>query len=311
MISTSTPLAAASGSLALAIVGWALAPVMIRYLSTEYDPFTHIFFRYIATSSTLVVVCAIWFRAEVRAMLRKPRVILALVSLNMTQQVLWTYGCYGASATMAQLITKLSVILVIIFSFIFFHEERRVIANPLFGLGALCSFVGLVALLLDDPASFSFTWTWATLFLLLTATCWAVYTVWAKHLVTDAHPVALFAVMAVTSTMCFAGLAAVLGDIGRIRHVPLDHVAIFFFSGTLPLALAHPCYFYAQKHLGAALSGAVQLAVPLITFVVAIAIWPDEWLKPTQWVGAALLLGGTAIVILVGQRKRPVASTQD
>ena len=301
----------AGAGLAVAIMGWALAPVFIRYLSTSYDPFTHIFFRYLATSSTLLVVCAVWFRTEVRRMLRRPRMILVLTALNVAQQILWTYGCYGSSATMAQLITKLSVVLVILFSFVFFREERRVIANPLFGVGALCSFVGLTALLLEDPAALRFTWNWPTLFLILTAVCWAVYTVWAKHLVTDAHPVALFGVLAVASTVCFAVLAALLGDIGQIRRVPPGHAAIFFFSGVLPLALAHPCYFYAQKHLGAALSGVTQLTVPLLTFLVAIFLWADEWLRPTQWVGAALLLGGTAMVILVGQRKRPVASTQD
>lgn len=310
-MTTANPRTAAAFTLALAILGWALAPVMIRYLSTDYDPFTHIFFRYIFTSATLAAVCVIGFRSEVCALARRPGPILGLVALTVAQQILWTYGCYKASATMAQLITKLSVILVILFSFMFFREERRVIANPLFGLGALCSLAGLAALLLDDPAALTFTWDAATLILVLTATCWAVYTVWAKHLVTGAHPVALYAVVALTSTVCFAGLAIVFGDIGQITRIPLDHALIFFFSGTLPLAVAHPCYFHAQKHLGAALAGVLQLSVPLITFLVAIAVFPDEWLKPAQWAGAALLLGGTAIVILVGQRRRPVPSTQD
>jgi hypothetical protein len=64
---------------------------------------------------------------------------------------------------------------------------------------------------LDDDGVVGVALDFPTL-LLLTATLWAVYTVWAKHLVPDVHPVPMFTVLSVYTPIGFAVLAYVTGN---------------------------------------------------------------------------------------------------
>ena len=283
--------------LMVAVCGWALAPIFIRQLSTVYDPHTQNLLRYASAALPLLLISVIWFREDLAAAFRGYKGMLGIAALNVVQQHVWTLGCAGSTATTAQLVTKLSIVFIILFSFFLFHEERSVIKSRIYQFGTLLSFAGAAAVISDNPASIVPNLDFPTLMLLATAILWAVYTVWAKHLVMNVHPVPMFTVLSVYTTIGFAVLSPATGDISRLVTAGWQPAVIGIVSGLIPIAWAHPSFHYAQKHLGSALCSSVALFNPLVTYAVAMWIFPDEHLVLTQWLGAALLLLGTFLVL--------------
>ena len=141
-----------------------------------------------------------------------------------------------------------------------------------------------------------------TVVLLVTpAICWAVYVVWAKHLVMNCHPVPLFAVLALFNTVGTGAVACVLGRPACILEATAGITLVAFLSGILPLAAAHPAFHYAQRHLGSAFSSSCNLFSPFVTYVCASVFLDDVPLTLTQWGGAALLISGTMMVVQTGK----------
>lgn len=202
-------------------------------------------------------------------------------------------ACYSTPAVVAQLIVKIGVIFVVVLSFIIFHEERRVIRDPEYIIGTVLSFIGVGVVLTGGAASFDLALTGTSMLLIFTAFLWAVYAVSMKHLVSNIHPVPLFTVLAAYLMIGAAVTVVVLGDITNI--VPTDgrRAAIAFISGFIPIAIAHPVYYFAQKYLGAAWRSSWTLLNPFITFLLSLVLLPNETLSPVQLLGGGILVAGT------------------
>lgn len=283
---------------------WALAPIFIRYVARVYDPHTQNLLRYGSAAVPLTIISLIWFRKDLVAAFRGYKGMLGIAALNVLQQHVWTLGCAGSTATTAQLVSKLSVVFVILFSFFLFHEERGVIRSPFYLIGTVLSFLGAAAVISDDPSTVVPRLDFPTVMLLLTAVLWAIYTVWAKHLVMDVHPVPMFTVLSIYTTAGFALLASRTGHVSMIVSAGWRFAAISVVSGLIPIALAHPTFHFAQRRLGSAWCSSVALFNPLITYAIALWVFPDEHMVLTQWLGAALLLVGTLLVVFAGRRNK-------
>ncbi len=288
-------------ALAFALFSWGMAPVFIRFMRNAYDPYSQAFLRYFFATVVLTVLCLMLFRAEFFQLLQRPGPLLGVAFFNTLHQLTWTVGCYRASAMLAQMIVQIGVVFVIIFSYLLFHEERDIIRSPLYLAGTLLSFLGMAAVVTggrDTPGAISLV----TFLLLLTpAVCWAVYVVWAKHLVMNCHPVPLFAALALFNTLGTGAAACVLGRPACILESSVGITCVAFLSAVLPLAAAHPAYHYAQKHLGAAFSSSCNLFSPFVTYLCATLFLDDVPLTRLQWVGAVVLISGTMMVVRTGK----------
>lgn len=291
----------AYGALALTIFGWGIAPVFIRFMSDTYDPFTQSFVRYVFGTAALLALCLGKHRPALIRSLFHPAAI-ALGILNFLNQTSWTWGCYGAEATVAQLISKINLVFIILLSWMIFREERAVIRHPLYIGGTAVSFVGVTLVLMTDPASFAPRIDIYTIMLLLTSVGWAVYSVWGKHLVRDIHPLPMFTAVAVYSTIGFWATAEAFGTTEGAWSVPAVILVTAAVSGAISIAGSHACHHYAQKYLGAAFCGSIGLLNPLVTYFFALVILPDERLAPTQWIGAVILSAGALGILLAAQR---------
>lgn len=294
----------AAFALALSVFSWAQAPVFIRFLRNDYDAISMAFIRYGSGTVALILVCLVFHRAEFWSLFRRPRPVLGIAALNVFQQWAWTAGCAGegAGATMAAVIAKLDVVFVIIFSYFLFREERGVIRSPMFLVGTALSFAGVAAVLLKEPGSYLPVFDTSSSLLLITAISWAVYRVWSKHIVMTIHPVPMFAVLAIYTTLGFAVLMFPLGEPRSLLTAGPRITAIALFSGLMPIAVAHPAFNLAQKHLGAAFSTAMGLLTPLFSYLLALLLLPDEVMQPAQWAGAAILIAGSFLVVWAGRR---------
>lgn len=287
----------AIAALLASAAGWALAPVFIRYLSDYYDPHTQNFLRYASAVPPLAALAFLYYPADMKAAFRNWKGMGGIALLNVAQQHAWTLGCAGSTATTAQLLSKLSIVFVIILSLLLFREERRGIASPVYLFGTLFSFLGVGLVTVRNPGSLLPVLDVPTLLLLLTALLWGVYTVWGKHLVKAVHPVPMFAVVSIYTTIGFGLLALFTGHPGRIIGAGISPLLLGIVSGWIPIAIAHPAFHYAQRHLGSAFCSSIALFNPLLTYAVAMWVFPDEGLLATQWAGAAAIMTGTFMVV--------------
>ncbi len=291
-----------------ATCGWSLSPVFIRFLSGAYDPFTQAFIRYTGAALPLAAYSLYAHRADLLRALRRPRPTIGLALVNATMQTAWTVAIYHTTATTAQLMSKLQIPFIIIFSYLLFKEERAVIRSPLFLIGAFLGLFGVAGVLMDDPSAPLIPQVnFAVLLLLYVAVSWSVYAVWGKHAVADIHPVPIFTVVAVYTTLYFAVLSAIVGSPGTLVTAGAGTDALALLSGTVPIAVAHCTFLYAQKHLGAAFCASIIMLNPLLTHLMALCLWPDEYMIWVQWLGAALLIGGSFMVIHAERRTAAAA----
>jgi len=295
-------------ALAVALVGWGAAPVFIRGLRGAYDPYSQAFIRYFFGTAFLCVLCMVSFRGEFLGLLRRPVPMMGMACISIMHQLTWTLGCYRASATLAQLIIQSGVIFVILLSFILFRDERRVIRSPQFLVGTALSFAGMAGLLAGGRGTVGSVDIVTAALLMGPALFWAVYVVWARHLVMNVHPVPMFAVLSIFITLGTGIISCLLGRPMCILEAGAGITALTFVSGVLPIATAHPAFHFAQKHLGSAFCSSSNLFSPALTYLFAAFFLDDPPLTVAQWAGALVLLGGTVLVMRTDARRSgPVA----
>ena len=292
----------AYAALMLSLVGWSMAPVFIRGLSQAYDPFSQAFIRYLFGAMVLLLITFAGYRNQVGVLLRNLLPVMGIGLINVFQQTTWTLGCYGSKATLAQLVTKLNVVLVIVLSFLLFHEERDVIRSRAYLGGTFLSLVGVAVVLAKDPGSLVPTLDRPTWLLLATAVCWSVYIVWSKHVVMGVHPVPMFGFAAAFSTLGLGVIALIWGEPRCLLQAGSKVTFLAFISGVFPIAMAHSCFHYAQRRLGSAFCSSLSLLIPFLTYIAAVTFLKDEHLLARQWVGGLLLLFGTYLITRAGQR---------
>ncbi|HOQ90841.1 MAG TPA: DMT family transporter [Candidatus Hydrogenedentes bacterium] len=288
----------AYAALAVSIVGWALAPVFIRQLSQWYDPYVQSWVRYSSAAVALLPWCWYRWRSSLYSCFERWRVLLMISLLVVVLQTAWTVAVYHTTSTMAQLLSKLHAPLVILFSYAVFREERGIIANWKFLSGAVLSLVGAMLVVMRlDGAHPMLNLDLAFWLLMLVNVCWALYIVASRYTCKALQPASMFAVVALMTGLLFTPVALALGEPRQLVDAGLGALTIGFISGAVSISLSHSMFHYAQVRLGAAFSTTMQLSNPLITYAVAVLLWPDEGMALWQWIGAAALIGGGALVV--------------
>jgi drug/metabolite transporter (DMT)-like permease len=288
----------AYAALFVSALGWALAPVFIRYLSAHYDPYTQSFVRYVSAAAALVPWCVYRYPKELRRALVRWRTLAGIALLVVFMQTAWTVAIYHTTATAAQLICKLQVPMVILMSYLVFREERFVILSFRFLGGTALALAGVTGVLMRDP---SVRWfpalDLAFALLMFVNVCWSVYIVGSRHTCKDLHPVPMFTVVAVMVSVGFLPVMLIKGDTASIGAAGAWVGAVAFLSGMVSISMAHCAFHYAQVRLGAAFCTSLQLANPLATYLVALFLWADEELNALQWAGAVVLVLGSILVV--------------
>ncbi len=285
-------------SVLLFLMGWALTPVFVRYMSDAYDPYTQAFFRYLSALAALWTYSLLFYRRDLLLALRRWRTLAPIGALVVCMQTAWTIAIYNTTATMAQLVTTLQAPFVILLSFAVFREERDVIRSPAYAFGSLLCYLGVVAVFMrDDGESVRFYVDFAMMLLLFVSMAWAVYAVWGRHTAKGLHPVAMFTMISAYVTVGLFVVMCLFGDPSTLWSAGLRMNSIAFLSGIICIAAAHCGFHYAQVRLGSAYCTSLQLSTPFITHVLAYTLWPDEALLWIQWAGGIMLISGGMLVV--------------
>lgn len=282
----------------ICLVLWAMVTPILKYVQDHgCDKYNAVYIRTTATALALTCWVLRYHRAEAREALRFPLRYLLLGMGYLLGILAFVAGTFLTSATLAILITRAVPLFSILFSVVFFADERRLIRRPGFVLGFLVASVGLLALCLArDGGQTSWSFGKGAGLLLLCAFIWAWYSMGVKAWLPKVQP-------AVASMMIFwiaslGTLPALLlwGNSRWIYTAEPMPVAVLLITGPLMMGLGESLYFVSVRRVGLASSTSATLLVPLLTALMA---WPTLGETPTpELIGFGLLmLAGLALIV--------------
>ena len=289
---------------------WATLPVVLKIVLNVLDPITLTWFRFLVAA----VVTAGWLRW--RGGLRGPALgfgglgrrgwLMLLVAALMLvgNYVFYLLGVHYTTPASAQLLIQLAPLLMALGGIWVFGERFR--AAQWLGLALLVA--GMALFFADQllAAARAPGYVLGASLVVVAAVVWAVYALLQKQLLmrlTSTQVLLVIYAIASVVLLPFASPAALLRLDG-------PHWALLLFCAFNTIG-AYGAFAEALAHWEASRVSAVIATTPLLCLGAAAAVaalWP-QWLAPERvtalgWVGAALVVAGSAAASLLGRDKR-------
>jgi len=284
--------------LVLMTVGNALPSVFIKILSYRFDAFTQSFYRFLAAGVFFLAVSFLFFREELKKTARSARslfLIILLALLNLGSVSLWVSGIYLVPATLAELLSKLQVVILIILSYLLFRDEKEVIRSKSFIAAALLCFAGTAGVVFGKGLP-ALTYSRGILFVLLASALSSAFALLTKKALDEIHPVVLSALNIIMVAAGFFVLSLFRGDIGIVARVPAGLTVFMVFTGIVGVGSGVGLYLVSIRNFGVVVTNVTLLLTPVFTAIFAF-ISMGEKLAPWQMVWGAVLVTGCYILI--------------
>ncbi len=293
-----------------AAFAWSWPNVMIRMLKDDFDVFTQSFFRYAAASVFLFIVGFIFSRKKILDAAGNLKILLIPALIMAVHQIFFTAGVCMTSAVVSSLMGRLNAIIIPVLSFIFYEDERKVVGNKFFIIGALLAFAGVIGVILGrDTSSGVSEFNMGTVFIVLGTLGWSIYAVYIKKLVRTIDPLAIIAFVSLISVILFLPVVLVVGDIGKITRVSTGKLILLFGSGILGVGIGNVFYYHAIKHIGTSIASIFFLLLPLSVGVIAFFTL-GEVLTIAQIISGVVLMSGCWIVTRLAKKTRSQTTKQ-
>ncbi|MCX7805469.1 MAG: DMT family transporter [Planctomycetota bacterium] len=290
---------------------WAWPMVIIKLLQRQgFDLHTQNFFRYLAASVTLQAVGWAMDPAAMRRCFRDAGKFVVPAILASVFQIVWVMGVYKSMPAAGALLTRSTVLWGLLFSFLFFPEERRMMRSPFFIAGTAAAIAGLCGFILSRPASGSDPgeYSLGLVFLAVSAILWAGYGISIKFFLRGVPPVAAFATTASLACAILLIPALLAGNPAHIIRVPAGWSLLLLVSGPLFIGGTQVLMIESIRRVGVAATNVITLSIPLFTAASSFAVL-GETLTARQWLFGLMLIGGLAAVVLrAGTLPEAVAS---
>jgi len=215
---------------------------------------------------------------------------------NVVMQSCWAAGFYYINPALLTLIAKSGILWTIVFSMIFFLDERALLKSSRFWTASAAMIIGLTGVtILGSNFAAKATLT-GLIFVFSASFTWSLYTVGVKAFLSDYDSRISFAVVSLYTTVALIIIAALFGKPADCLSMPPLGWIIVIISGVTSIALAHSFYYAAIKRIGASIPSLVTLAQPFGVLVVSRIIFAEKLTAP-QWLFGIILLAGAALAV--------------
>ncbi|WP_147653217.1 DMT family transporter [Vulcaniibacterium gelatinicum] len=290
-------------SLATALF-WATLPIALKLTLELLDPITLTWFRFLVAAA----VTAAWlgWRGRLRGfgLLTRRRWAMLLVAALMLvgNYVFYLLGVQHTTPANAQLLIQLAPLLMALGGIWVFGERFRAAQ----WLGLLLLAGGMLLFFGDQlrAAAQAPGYVLGSAFVVLGALVWAVYALLQKQLLLHLGSMQILLAIYVVATLAlwpFAQPSALL-------RLDALHWALLGYCAFNTIA-AYGAFAEALAHWEASRVSAVLATTPLLCIAAVAAthaLWPQllapERIAPAGWLGAVLVVAGSAAVSLLGRR---------
>ena len=297
--------------LALATAGfWATLPVALKLTLEQLDPMTLTWFRFlVAFAGTLALL---WLRGglgQLRGLGGRHRWLLVIAALGLIgNYVFYLLGVQRTSPGNAQLLIQLAPLGMLLGGVFVFGERFR--GAQWVGVALLVGGLGLffreqLQHAADAAHATPSGYLVGSALVVLAAAVWAVYALAQKQLLLRLGSQGILLVIYGAATLLLLPFATP----SALLRMDALHWALLGYCALNTLG-AYGCFAEALAHWEASRVSAVLAMTPLLTIlsVMAVhAVWPGvirpEAVGVGGWIGAGLVVAGSAAVSLLGQRK--------
>jgi len=213
------------------------------------------------------------------------------------------------SAVVSSLMGRLNAIIIPVLSCIFYEDERRVVGDRNFLIGAFLALLGVGGVILGRGAVNVDGFNLGTVFVMIGTLGWSVYAVYIKKVVRSIDPLAIIAFVSLLSVIFFLPVVLIFGDISRIAYASTGKRMVLFGSGILGVGIGNVFYYHAVRHVGTSISSIFFLLLPLSVGVIAFLVL-GETLTVVQIVSGIVLVFGCLIVTRLAKKTRYQAVEQ-
>jgi drug/metabolite transporter (DMT)-like permease len=278
-----------------ALTCWIIGPLCIKQLTGWLDFWTQNMLRYSIAALLLLPFLLFSIRhKKVDHSIWKNALVPTIP--NIVMQSCWAAGFYYINPALLTLIAKSGILWTILFSMIFFFDERPLLKSTRFWTASAAMIIGLVGVTILSPNFAAKATIIGLVFVFCSSFTWSLYTIGIKAFLPDYDSRISFAVVSLYTTVALIIVAVLFGNpAGCLSMPPLGWI-IVIVSGATSLALSHSFYYAAIKRIGATIPSLVTLAQPFGVLVVSRVIFAETLTAP-QWIFGIILLAGAALAV--------------
>ena len=295
--------------IAVATFIWIWPTIFIKALSPHFDNCTQNFYRFLAGSVVLVLMSLTSRRAEFVSAFKNIKMFIPLALIAFSFQISWVGGIFLLTPAIAALISKSSILFIMLFSYILFQDERKVIKSRMFIFGTFLAISGVVGVIvggegvnpagkfgaeLSNGGGFNF----GVVLVLIGSFFWALYIIAIKYKLRTTDSFVLASVVFTLTVPLFFIAALFFGDLRAIGRAPPGMTVLLFLSGAFCVGIAHAFNNRSIKLIGATVSSNFVLVTPFFTGIFSHLIL-GEVITLCQILSGVVLIAGCAMLISV------------
>lgn len=285
--------------LVFASLTWAGSFVSVRLVYTELSPLYLGFLRFVLAAPLMFLVTIFLKRPLLLPKKEMPSIFILSLTGVTVLYVFQFFGVAYTTAATASVLINTNVLFISLFSALFLKEEFS--RNK--AVGVLLSFTGVVlvvyAQMTNETIIVDSMFIFGCILVLLSAVCWAVYSIIGKRLLKTYDPFTVNTNVFIVGVLLY--LPLVIPDVfPAISNISLDGIIAVIYLGIFCSVFAYAAWYYALQHQQAAESAVFLTLIPLFTMILSFFIIGE---KPTIlfFLGAAFIMYG---VYLTQKRKQ-------
>ena len=279
--------------LVFASLSWAGSFIAVRLTHQEISPFMLGFLRFVVATPVMFLILFVFKKPLFLSIKKIPQlIVLALTGVTLLYMFQFT-GVSLTSASTGGVLINTNVLFISLFSALFLHERFTKLKLH----GIVISFIGVIFVFFgqmnNDLISYSESFFLGSILVILSAICWAVYSIVGKHMLEKEDPLVVNANAFLLGTLFF--LPFVYSDMSAVvTNISISGIVAVLYLGLFCSVFAYIAWYFALSKSEAAESAVFLNLIPLFTILLSIYI--GEFPTPLFLVGAGFIVLGVILV---------------